>query len=37
MDQVDKSLLCALQNDSSRSIAELAELVGASSRWNRLA
>ncbi|MCF8710404.1 Lrp/AsnC family transcriptional regulator [Rhizorhapis sp. SPR117] len=30
MDQVDKSLLCALQNDSSRSIAELAELVGAS-------
>lgn len=30
MDKIDKALICALQNDSSRSIAELAELVGAS-------
>ena len=30
MDQVDQSLLCALQDDSARSIAELAEFVGAS-------
>jgi len=30
MDQVDQSLLCALQDDSARSIAELDEFVGAS-------
>lgn len=30
MDQVDRSLLHALQNDSSRSIADLADLVGTS-------
>ncbi|MBC2667918.1 Lrp/AsnC family transcriptional regulator [Novosphingobium piscinae] len=30
MDQIDRSLLRALQHDSSRSLAELAEQVGAS-------